>query len=133
MCVKICLHAYGFICVLNPSRDYLLQIVFPQINLQNTALWNLHQTKLSQASLQQVTSSSSLSTSPLFLLAIPWIFVSSSTFAEHPRAASQLFKLMTDCNENKHGQSVLIFFFQGLFPPLSSYSLYLPLCRPFPY
>lgn len=37
---------------------------------------------------------------------------------------------MTDCIENKHGLSVLIFF-QGLLPPLSFCSLYLPLCCPF--
>lgn len=42
------------------------------------------------------------------------LFESIMKFAEHQKGAlqsSQLFKLMTDCNENKHGESVLIFIF----------------------
>lgn len=74
---------------------------------------SLYQTKLSQASLQQVTSSTSLS---LWAITVCLLYPAVNLQRikrEHSKAAGQLFKLMTDCNEKKHGQSVLIFFFSG--------------------
>lgn len=81
----------------------MCKTVIPFSWMHMIALWKLsYQTNLSQAS-------------PPFLLAIPIWFLYPAVNLQgikrkHSRAASLLFKLMTDCNENKHGPSVLIFF-----------------------
>lgn len=104
------MHVYGFISV---SRAYSLSS--SNKLAKHCTVESLYQTQLSQASLQQATWPSSLSVSPLFQFAVRVCFLYQpvhlqSIKREHSKAATQLFKLMTDCNENKHGQSVLIFF-----------------------